>query len=138
MHKKYAIINQTPRLASGVLPQNIKIFRISENQRFSGFRIIFVDTNAAAGGFAAEFDGAVKSLKENVKERKAYMSLAMEIQEYIEKEKDAWRAEGRAEGEAKANRKVASRLLKLGLAMEQIAEATGMPAEEVRKLCQEK
>ncbi len=108
-----------------------------ESEDVRGF-LGYVDTNAAAGGFAAELDGAVKSLKENVKERKAYMSLAMEIQEYIEKEKDAWRAEGRAEGEAKANRKVASRLLKLGLAMEQIAEATGMPAEEVRKLCQEK
>ena len=41
---------------------------------------------------------------------------------------------GEAKGEAKASRNIALRLLQSGIAVEQIADATGLSVEEVRQL----
>ena len=94
----------------------------------------YVNTNEAAEGFAAELAGAVQSFKQNSKERGIYMSLAMEIQEYIEKEKDNWAEEVKAQN----RREIASAMLGDNMSPEQISRLTGLPVEEVRKLCQEK
>ena len=94
----------------------------------------YVNTDTADGVFAAEFAGAVKSFKESSKERGIYMSLAMEVQQHIEREKGNWLAEGRAEGEARKAANIASKLLQRGIPAEQVAEDTGLAIEEVRKL----
>ena len=108
-----------------------------ENEDVLGF-LGYVSTDAATGDFAAELAGAVKSFKNNSEERGVYMSLAMEIQEYIEKEKDSWRAEGRADGKAEANREVALAMLGDNMNPEQISRLTGLSVEEVLTLRQEK
>ena len=66
------------------------------------------------------------------------MTLAMDMLEYVEENKDVWFAEGRAEGEAKGKaertREVAQNLLHLGLPIAQIAEATGLSPAEIEAL----
>jgi len=44
------------------------------------------------------------------------------------------RAEGKAEGEAEGRAKVAQNMLRLGIALNQIAQATGLSIEEIQKL----
>ncbi len=82
------------------------------------------------------------------------MTLAMDMLEYVEENKDVWfaegRAEGRAEGEAKGRaegeakgraegkaertREVAQNLLHLGVPVAQIAAATGFSPAEIEAL----
>ncbi len=70
------------------------------------------------------------------------MTLAMEIKHHVEMEKDNWlaegraegRTEGRAEGKAEGKAEVALKLVQLGLPIAQIAEATGLPAEQIKSL----
>ncbi len=66
------------------------------------------------------------------------MTLAMDMLEYVEENKDVWFAEGRAEGEAKGRAEgkaeVARNLLHLGLSIPQIAEATGLSTAEIEAL----
>ena len=58
------------------------------------------------------------------------MTLAMDMLEYIEENKDVWFAEGKAE----RTREVAQNLLHLGLPIAQIAEATGLSTAEIETL----
>ena len=103
----------------------------------------YVNSTTAAEGFAAEIAAAVERIKANAEERKSYMTLAMDIQMHIDKEKGGWfaegkaegRAEGRAEGKVEERRDIALRLLQRGIAVEQIAEDTGLSVEEVQGLC---
>ena len=62
------------------------------------------------------------------------MTLAMDIDDYIEREKVNWRTEYLAEGKAEAIRDIALRMLQRGATVEQVAEDTGLPVEEVREL----
>ena len=70
------------------------------------------------------------------------MTLAMDIDDYIEKEKVNWSAESKAEGieegvvkgKAEERRDIALRMLQDGLSVEQVARVTGLPVEEVRQL----
>ena len=78
------------------------------------------------------------------------MTLAMDMLEYVEENKDVWFAQGRAEGEAKGRAEgeakgrvegwkdgkieVARNLLHLGLPIGQISEATGLSAAEIEAL----
>ena len=90
------------------------------------------------------------------------MTLAMDMLEYVEENKDVWFAEGKAEGEAKGRAEgdakgraegeakgraegkaegraegkaeVARNLLHLGLSIPQIAEATGLSTAEIEAL----
>ncbi len=66
------------------------------------------------------------------------MSLAMDIQMVIDKEKEGWRAEGRAEGKAEGrNEERASLLVNIlnaGQTPEHIARLTTVPLEEVRSV----
>ncbi len=72
------------------------------------------------------------------------MTLAMDMLEYVEENKDVWFAQGRAEGEAKGRaegeaartREVAQNLLHLGLPIAQIAAATGLSPAEIEALRQ--
>ena len=87
------------------------------------------------------------------------MTLAMDMLEYVEENKDVWFAQGRAEGEAKGRAEgeakgraegeakgraegeakgraegIAQNLLHLGLPIAQIAAATGLSAAEIEAL----
>ena len=74
------------------------------------------------------------------------MTLAMDIDDYIEKEKVNWSAEskaegieegvvkGKAEGKAEERRDIALRMLQDGLSVEQVARVTGLSVEEVQHL----
>ena len=73
-------------------------------------------------------------MKANGEERKIYMTLAMDIEDYIEREKVNWAADGRAEGKAEERREIALRLLQDGLPVEQVARGTGLSVEEVMQL----
>ena len=52
----------------------------------------------ATEGFAAEISAVVEQIKANVEERKSYMTLAMDIQMHIDREKGGWFAEGKVDG----------------------------------------
>ena len=64
------------------------------------------------------------------------MTLAMDMLEYVEENKDVWFAQGRAEGEAARTREVAQNLLHLGLPIGQISEATGLSPANIEALRQ--
>ena len=138
--RRYTFRNRCDERTELALPDRaIRIFLNAtgtlgeESDDVRGF-LGYVNTNEAAEGFAAELAGAVQSFKQNSKERGIYMSLAMEIQEYIEKEKDNWAEEVKAQN----RREIASAMLGDNMSPEQISRLTGLPVEEVRKLCQEK
>ena len=61
----------------------------------------YVRTNKAPKGFASEVAAAVDRVKADGKEKEIYMSLAMDIQMYVEKEREEWLAKGEAKGRAK-------------------------------------
>jgi len=106
----------------------------------------YVNTNVARDGFAAAIAAEVAKVKANHEHRRLYMTLAMDMLEYVEENKDVWfaegRAEGRAEGEAKGRaegkaertREVAQNLLHLGVPVAQIAAATGFSPAEIEAL----
>ena len=138
--RRYTFRNRCDERTELALPDRaVRIFlnahgtQGEENEDVLGF-LDYVSSNAAAGGFATELAGAVKTFKENSKERSVYMSLAMDIQEYIEKEKDSWAAEAKAQN----SREIAMRLLQNGVPAEQVAIGTGLSVEEVRKMSEEK
>ena len=111
-----------------------------ETEDVKGF-LEYVHTNRPADDFSAELAAAVRQIKANNQERDSYMSLAMDIQQHIEREKENWIAEGRTEGRAdgrnERSREIAMRLLQRGLAVEQIAKDTDLTVEDVRRLsCQ--
>ena len=72
------------------------------------------------------------------------MTLAMEIRHHVEMEKNNWLAEGRNEGRAEGlaegrnegraegRAEGALNLIQLGLSVEQIARATGIPVEQIK------
>ena len=91
----------------------------------------YVNSLTATEGFAAEVAAAVERIKANAEERKLYMTLAMDIQMHIDREKDGWLAEGKAE----ERRDIALRMLNRGASVEQIAEDTGLTVEEIQGLC---
>ncbi len=70
------------------------------------------------------------------------MTLAMDMLEYVEENKDVWFAEGRAEGEAKGRAEgwkdgmtnVALKMLHRGVPIEYIIEDTGLTAAEIEAL----
>ena len=103
----------------------------------------YVNSLTPTEGFAAEVAAAVERIKSNAEERKLYMTLAMDIQMHIDKEKDGWlakgeaigEAKGEAKGQAKERREIALRMLKRGASVEQVAEDTGLTVEEVQGLC---
>ena len=102
----------------------------------------YVNTNVARDGFAAAIAAEVAKVKANHEHRRLYMTLAMDMLEYVEENKDVWFAEGRAEGEAKGRaegkaertREVAQNLLHLGVPVAQIAAATGFSPAEIEAL----
>ena len=106
----------------------------------------YVNSLIATDGFAAEVAAAVERIKADAEERKLYMTLAMDIDDYIEREKVNWTAEGKAEGKAEgieegmvkgkaeAIRDIALRMLQRGATVEQVADDTGLTVEEVRQL----
>ena len=63
----------------------------------------YVNSFTATEGYAAELAAAVERLKANAEERKKYMTLAMDIQMHIDREKGNWFAEGVAEGQARGS-----------------------------------
>ena len=71
--------------------------RGEEGPDVQGF-LDYIDTNRATEGFAAELASAVERMKADGEERKRYMTLAMDLQRYTERNRDRWIAEGRAEG----------------------------------------
>ena len=71
--------------------------RGEESPDIRGF-LEYVRTNKASGGFASELAASVDRVKADGKEKEIYMSLAMDMQMYIEKEKGTWFAQGRNEG----------------------------------------
>ena len=95
----------------------------------------YVNSFKATEGFAAELAAAVERLKANAEERRLYMTLAMDIQMHIDREKGGWIAEGEAKGKAEASRDIALRMLQRGATVEQIADDTGLSVEDVRQLC---
>ncbi len=76
---------------------NAKGTRGEESPDIRGF-LEYVRTNKASGGFASELAASVDRVKSDGKEKEIYMSLAMDMQMYIEKEKGTWFAQGRDEG----------------------------------------
>ena len=78
------------------------------------------------------------------------MTLAMDMLEYVEENKDVWfaegeakgraegraegKAEGRAEGKVEGRADVAYKLVQLGIPLKQISEATGFSIEEIQAL----
>ncbi len=75
-------------------------------------------------------------------QKDTYMSLAMDIQRHIEKEKENWWAEGKAEGlaEGKAEglaegkAEIALAMLQMNMSVEQIAKLTGLSVTQVQEL----
>lgn len=63
-----------------------------------------------------------------------FMTLAMDLQTYIEKNKDEWYADGKIEGKVEASRNIALRFLHNGISSEQVALGTGLSLEEIHKL----
>ncbi|MBO5491189.1 MAG: hypothetical protein J5960_07185, partial [Desulfovibrio sp.] len=94
--------------------------------------------NPAKGSLAAGVAAEVERVRANGKAKEEFMTLAMEIKHHVEMEKDNWlaegRAEGRTEGRAEGKAEVALKLVQLGLPIAQIAEATGLPAEQIKSL----
>ena len=70
------------------------------------------------------------------------MTLAMDIQRYIEKEKMNWWAEGFAEGYAEAfaetlaedKAEIALAMIQMNMSVEQIAKLTGLSVAQVQEL----
>ena len=58
------------------------------------------------------------------------MTLAMDIQIYIEKEKKNWWAEGFAEGKAE----IALAMLQMNMSVDQISKLTGLSVAQVQEL----
>jgi len=104
----------------------------------------FIVTNTATRPFANRFAAAVQRVKADARERKNYMTLAMDLEVYFDKRSNALlaqgraegKAEGRDEGKAEASRDIALRLLMNGIPLEQVAMFTGLSEEEVRDLRQ--
>ena len=94
----------------------------------------YVNSFTATEGYAAELAAAVEQLKANAEERRNYMTLAMDIQMHIDKEKGGWIVEGEARGKAEERREIALRMLQRGIPIEHIAEDTGLSVEDVRQL----
>ncbi len=94
-----------------------------------------VRTHRASDGFASEFATSVDRFKADGKEKEIYMSLAMDMQMYIEKEKGAWFTKGRDEGINQGRNEERAALLlnmlKSGQTPEQISLSTNVPLEEV-------
>ncbi|MBR3390343.1 MAG: hypothetical protein IKG83_07525 [Prevotella sp.] len=67
-------------------------------------------------------------------EKDTYMSLAMDIQREIEKEKKNWWAEGKAEGETNKAIEIALAMLQMNMSVEQIAKLTGLSVTQVQEL----
>ena len=118
-----------------------------ETSDIRGF-LDYINTNTATDGFAAELAAAVKQVKTDGVEKDTYMSLAMDIQRHIEKEKENWWAEGKAEGlaegkaeglaEGKAEglaegkAEIALAMLQMNMSVEQIAKLTGLSVTQVQ------
>ena len=104
----------------------------------------YVNLLIATDGFAAEVAAAVERIKANAEERKLYMTLAMDIDDYIEREKVNWTAESRAEGKAegieegkvKGKAEVALAMLQANMPAEQISSLTGLTVEQIKELRQ--
>lgn len=67
-------------------------------------------------------------------QKDTYMSLAMDIQRHIEKEKENWWAEGKAEGLAEGKAEIALAMLQMNMSVEQIAKLTGLSVTQVQEL----
>ena len=112
--------------------------RGEESPDIRGF-LEYVRTNKASGGFASELAASVDRVKADGKEKEIYMSLAMDMQMYIEKEKGTWFAQGRNEGFNQGrnegrNEERATLLLNMlnsGQTPEQISLSTKVPLEEI-------
>ena len=120
--------------------------RGEESPDICGF-LEYVRTNKASGGFASELAASVDRVKADGKEKEIYMSLAMDMQMYIEKEKGTWFAQGRNEGFNQGrneglseglnqgrNEERATLLLNMlnsGQTPEQISFSTKVPLEEI-------
>ena len=138
--RRYTFCNRCCERSELLLPDKaVRIFfnakgRIGDETEDVRAFLDYVNSLTATDGFAAEVAAAVEQIKANAEERKLYMTLAMDIDDYIEREKVNWTAEGEAKGEAKAIRDIAMRLFQRGVSAEQIAEDTGLSVEEVREL----
>ncbi|MBR4608198.1 MAG: Rpn family recombination-promoting nuclease/putative transposase [Lachnospiraceae bacterium] len=120
--------------------------RGEESPDIRGF-LEYVRTNKASGCFASELAASVDRVKADGKEKEIYMSLAMDMQMYIEKEKGTWFAQGRNEGFNQGRNEGLSEglnqgrneeratlllnMLKSGQTPEQISLSTNVPLEEV-------
>ena len=62
------------------------------------------------------------------------MTLAMDIQRQIEKEKMNWWAEGKAEGETNKAIEIALAMLQMNMSVDQTAKLTGLSVEQVQEL----
>lgn len=121
----------------------VKVFLYTEGDaagldaELAGF-LRYAAGNPAKGCLAADVAAEVENVRANGKAKEEFMTLAMEIKHHVEMEKDNWlaegRAEGRAEGKAEGKAEVALKLVQLGLPIAQIAEATGLPAEQIKSL----
>ena len=78
-------------------------------------------------------DARYKEFTANEEARLAYQARSMYLHDEASRLCDA-REEGLAEGELKKARETAVKLKTMGLAQEQIANATGLSIEEVEKL----
>ena len=67
-------------------------------------------------------------------QKDTYMSLALDIQRHIEKEKENWWAEGKAEGLAEGKAEIALAMLQMNMSVEQIAKLTGLSVTQVQEL----
>lgn len=108
--------------------------RGEESPDIRGF-LEYVRTNKASGGFASELAASVDRVKSDGKEKEIYMSLAMDMQMYVEKEKGTWFAKGRDEGfnqgRNEERAKLLLNMLNSGQTPEQISLSTNVPLEEI-------
>ena len=100
----------------------------------------YIDGKAAEGVFARQIEQEVQNIKLQEKWRWEYMKWAMELKvAKIDARKEGLaegRAEGRAEGQVKEKQESAYRLLKLGVDPQIVAEGTGLPLDEVRRIAE--
>ena len=88
----------------------------------------------ATGRLAQDVDEAVRSVKADANARKEFMTLAMEMQRYVDTHQDDWYADGKADGEAKGKTDAARAMLADNMSIPLIAKYTGLSLEQIQAL----
>ncbi len=145
---RYTFRNRCDESSKLVLPDRAtRIFLNAEGTHgeehpdIRGF-LNYVRTNEASGGLSSEIAACVDQIKADEKEKEIYMSLAMDMQMYVEREKKGWwaegkaegRAEGRAEGKAEGRADILVNMLSSGQTPEQISRLTKVPLDEISRI----